>query len=341
LTVLLFFCTINTFGQIHLPQTVDTICFKNKVQSKVSISYDKVNPSSSGRKYRIDYDRNGRWVKRMRYESDGIAVKEKVLSTYDENGNLLTYKTFDGHGKRLNSYGHSYKYDKQNRIIESMDSNMVQKRIYKYDIMGHCIEDKWEGREHQIVQYKYDGSGKLMAEDYTDNLQGDDVSQIIYRYDEDRELIEKYFYYRKGDTYKKESYMLGKIIAEMTYYKPENKIITKTIYKYNDQSKLIESTDYIRGPDSLHASRRTSYEYNDKVLVMRKDENINPWRPEMLITKYNDFGMVTEMINNGYNKSMSYKITYLYNNGLLIEEAEYDKNNASLKGMKYSYTFYK
>jgi hypothetical protein len=134
----------------------------------------------------------------------------KIINTYDKNGNLTSFVTYDTEGKELKKL--TYKYNENNQKtdeIKHQNGNFIYHKNFDYNKKGNLVEiQKEQPRENVHISkiYEYDTQGLVDKE-----LRYDDMAE---KYDS-----KKYFYGENG--------LLNRVIVYYALYD------YKVMYKYN------------------------------------------------------------------------------------------------------------
>jgi hypothetical protein len=192
--------------------------------------------------YYSPFDASGKWINGAR--------GEKLISIYDDEGNLIQYREYNIIGDLKWIYNYIY-FDKikklsvmkswysisggdSSRTLSKNDSISFQKRIVKYDKKGNKIEEYERGESIYTYIYKYDDNGRKIEENY-------------YGADSALEHKSKYQYDEKGN------------VAEFDQYAvQEGWSLYKTSYKRNKKGNCIELN--ISSCNDTTATRHT-FEY--------------------------------------------------------------------------------
>lgn len=142
----------------------------------------------------FDYDKNGRNIKKCRYDSSGN-LTTKWICNYDNDGNLMEDTLFWNTKQFISR--NLYKYEKSKKIEEkyiSATGEVIRITLYKYDKNGNQIESitiyPKENKERKTL-FKYNSQGKPIEENRY-NVNGALKIKLTLKYDNLNNLIEKY-----------------------------------------------------------------------------------------------------------------------------------------------------
>lgn len=119
------------------------------------------------------------------FESDNEAIGPgtySVFASYDENGNLGTLRVTDKQYKSTTNY--SYKYDDQNRCVESTSSTKYGTSIWRleYNDKGQLVKAYWDinGRAAETYTTTYNDLGLPDSFNFAVDQGGDDRIEMTY-----------------------------------------------------------------------------------------------------------------------------------------------------------------
>jgi hypothetical protein len=114
------------------------------------------------RKWINEYDIKGNKPKETNYNLDG-SISSVNTYTFDERGHNISL-TINSSKRGITSYTYDYKLDESGRVVEKK-FNTKRKEIYKYDSMGHEVEEDTYNGDGSIADsttYSYDTKGNLI-----------------------------------------------------------------------------------------------------------------------------------------------------------------------------------
>lgn len=227
--------------------------------------------------YTYEYDKDGNLVEECQYNNGNLySTKEYEYdrsgsyteSEYDRDGNLKFRREYDKKGN-LRTVS---EYDKE-ELAEYCEYNEDGLIVFKESF-------KWS---HYVVEYEYDGSGKLVKETETDD--GVDGSSTTYEslYDAEGNRTQRTVTEPDGDSYidfhaeierdgnkctiyqyrndgeltfivEKEYDDAGNVLKEVTTMMPDNEILDSLEYEYDSEGRVISLVE-------SWENRETTYVY--------------------------------------------------------------------------------
>lgn len=308
IALILFFISLNfLFAQNRKVKTITVKCFPSYIEDTVCIykeysSSGKILVEKDNRYYtdiQYQYDNKNREISREGYYGESsnqvtttytsnqiIEVVRagmffsKTISTLDKNGNILNSEVFVSGNSNKSKENHTYKYNKDNKIIEHIST------ISRLDD-GKEYDDMYEPEEKDIL-------GELNSLKVTDI----NVLTETYLYDKNMNLIK---HTQTNKEYPRSSY------SESFEYNSESKI-AKTLYMQDTTLSYIIDYKYEKNKDII---TKTDYQYEctPKGRV-RTESYVNT------IKEYNEKGEIvfSERIGDGM------KYTSYYENNLIKKE---------------------
>ncbi len=247
----------------------------------------------------FNYDSMSRFIGRDNYDRNGKIIgydKKK----YSKTGKLLTWISFDGNKKELNSS--KYYYDEFDSLIVEIDSFSKNINLCKYDYIPI------NGIRQLKCKKWFEGNHLSSREDYTYIFNEDNsyTQVVVYRIFKNKlsflwkSIISKnmYYYSSNNTLFKHEVYYL-KQLSEVNYYSKGNldSIMTYDagrlirIYKYHKNNlffrlELSQKSDTLNLEENLYNEYNllnnsrtlrnyTSTDKNDKMIGIRRDEEIS------------------------------------------------------------------
>ena len=161
------------------------------------------------------YDEHDNWIELYKYDSEGNLTTEKAEYTYDENGCMLSFTSYEGERKTTECK-------------------------YIVDDSGYSVES-------ELTVYSEDGSSKKT--EY--NTKGDVIKETSYKADGSVETETKYeiSYYENGARSEEKQYVNDKLTKEIKYIVASEdswggKIYNQQITTYNeDGTTTVETLD--------------------------------------------------------------------------------------------------
>lgn len=137
------------------------------------------------KKYRFKYDNNGNQTESKEVSPDGNLIK-LVTSIFDEDNNEIERNIYDSKEKLENK--HTYKYDKQNKLIEHKNDDIDWGTFtYRYNEKGNLYEQvnfnlKKENTFNLKNTFKYDNVGNWIEKTEVKGIIPKTITerQIIY-----------------------------------------------------------------------------------------------------------------------------------------------------------------
>ena len=189
--------------------------------------------------YKYNEDQNKTEFENYNVRQDKLAYRQSV--EYDENGNKITEKRFNGsENLRL-----SYKYNKKGKIDRILKEKLRGQNNYEllgkreFHHNGNMTKIKVLDPKNNLIktiENVYDNNGHLTKEaEYNSN--GEQVKKIITKYNKDGQkyLEEKY---QKGNfIYKKEyHYDKNDNLVEVQKEQPEEEFVISKVYEYSKEN---------------------------------------------------------------------------------------------------------
>ncbi len=262
---------------IFLTQVLSQPIFENKnklaiirqhVKSQTNWDYNfiKEKPSSKGKKtsftrynssgdviefvtYRLkdtltyetyEYDQNGHRIDYTKRKGGRKNISYQKISDYDNNGNLILEKGFDGSEKFRNTY----EYDDNDKLAEInyyLNNELNERRIFKHEV--NTTNVTVFNAANVITSYmslKYDGKGNLIEEILLD-VNKQPLENRIFVYNNQSKVVSE-VKYRAGNFNYKLTYLYDSA-GELINIDEENinsKRYIKKNFKYDDEGYIIE-----------------------------------------------------------------------------------------------------
>lgn len=200
------------------------------------------------------------WREYIGYNPDGT-INQKILTTYNPNGDQTSISAFDGNGKLKSKTVYVYKDGKP---VEEQrfdgDGKLQQKRVSVWSNTGGLSE----------VAY-YDGSGALIKREVNTR----DAQQSVWTtYNASGARIQEAVHYLNYGGPKK---------TEVTRYNPDGTILDKFVSQANAYVNQIEKTDYSSDGTPLRkTSEKREYDSNgnlSKITNYAWDEATRKFQP--------------------------------------------------------------
>lgn len=266
-----------------------------------------------------EYDAKGNRVKEIiRY--DGRDTDWIIESTYDDEGNILSYKEYDGDIL----YFREYEYDSDKKLtketLHSIDENendsITSSTEYTYDSDKNLIEE---------TRYSDDGTESMKTK-YEYNDMGDKVSDSIdfYEYAADTlgytNVLNEYEYDDQNRLSLSTRYEDGQLVSKVvTEYDDNGNILRETKYDENDSLESITEYKYMLLQDYLDSEKNdiTEQEMEENQPI---DDETNETEPAE-----------TNTVETSGRKAITPKeIVFLYDGSINLEKIYYrTSENAS------------
>jgi len=216
-------------------------------------------------------------------------------------------------------------YDMNGKLIETNNSFLNIKKIYKYDVNGNIIElsiySNGELTQECIIKYDEDGNKIEEGCNYTN---GEFSNKTTYKYDnKGNEIEKKFFNDRETTNTEKHKYdKKGNKIESKTYFNGE--LVNKTIFKYDEKGNRIEANTTLYSNREEFSFKTTTYKYDEKGNDIENNTyDTNGEFKAMKKNKYDENGNLIEWNryhSNGVTENRKYKYD---NKGNLIEWIDY------------------
>lgn len=152
---------------------------------------------------------------------DKNAIKGGVQVTYNEEGNKLTWKSYDEKKETLDTWEYLYNPAGQLKERKTINGPVLHTFYYRYN------------KEGQLEQSEEHTNGSLMK---TTTYQYDEAGRLV--------LSQDYFEGSKSESNRKQRYNDQGQLAEMQVYDEEHVVQLKKRYGYNEQGQEIEQAIY-------------------------------------------------------------------------------------------------
>lgn len=265
-----------------------------------------------------EYDAKGNRVKEIiRY--DGGGIDWIIESTYDDEGNILSYKEYDDD----TLYFREYEYDSDKKLtketLHSIDENendsITSSVEYIYDSDKNLIEETSygeDGTESMKTKYEYNDMGDKVSDsidfyEYADML-GYTNALNKYEYDDQNRL--------SLSTRYEDGQLVSKLVTE---YDDNGNILRETKYDENDSLESITDYKYMLLQDYLDSEK------ND-ITEQEMEEN----QPTDEETKETELTETNTVETSGRKAITPKEIVFLYDGSINLEKIYYrTSENAS------------
>lgn len=117
-----------------------------------------------------------------------------------------------------------------------MDSSLIEKEIMKYDVNGNLVFYRTDSPTNSdIIEYKYNSSGKIEEEIETYDLVDNRIQRKVYLY-EDKDYIKELFYHGENLAFTYEYFYQDSLLIK----KVTNRITDATGFKNRPRKEVIE-----------------------------------------------------------------------------------------------------
>jgi len=286
------------------------------------------------------YDERGNYVSRIIYGADGsVQYKEDIAYTYDDEGNILGQKTYNGDVLsdevvyQKNAAGERYiastthYYEDGSRDVSEYDETWHMTKTVSYDAEDNAL---------YTFEYAYSADGSTVKETgyEGDRLAGE--QEYVLLEDGTQRTIRQQFYNADGTTdiiefddygnEKREAHYdaAGNVENELRYeseYDAQGHMTFRCIYQ-ND--RLVEEMEFINGSDEdgeWSVSGKTTVYYEDGSKNVKDGDVEGTWTTD---TTYDAAGNVIEELRYEYVYDENGNATDVkgFLNGRLFEQAE-------------------
>jgi hypothetical protein len=242
----------------------------------------------------------------------GTYLKNRIASrkTYNKDGNMTEYLSFDANGKT--DHATRISYDDHGCEILRTDStkdgvNTITKK-YTNNLVSEEDAKSGSSEKKSIFVYKFNNDGFVVSKKIMDQ-KNKPVSEETFTYDKFNKLTQQIFkdLLSGGKTIKK--FDANENETEYIYFSPETpaKIFSKVISVYDDSGILIEEKDLLY--DTINITRKYIYDEGNLSNVVSNGANgsMGLWSTY----KHNDLRNIIEEID-GYENQPAEKITNEY-----------------------------
>ncbi len=218
---------------------------------------------------------------------------------------------------------YSYKYDKDNRLIEKIDStnNILKKTELEYDDNGTITKEvEYDSKYKRIREISYDYDALLRLIESTE-INTTDKIITTYAYDSYSNMTKVNIKNSSGDA--------GSKSGNSTY-----------VYKYDNKDNIIEKQTLIPGG----GYKTETFKYDSKgVLTESYEISGRDTYTEFIYYYDKSFNKikVEKTETSGDNKSSYTELISYDNFGNVIEDQNKGSNSEIISGTKYFYEYYK
>lgn len=259
---------------------------KGKYKSMVIKSYcDIDNKDSITRWDRCDYDSydsitcdtKGNIISSFKYDSNWEV--HSMFIEYDGLSNRICSKSYNSKGKLLNHTKHFYKYDNKNRIIEEIDSSIVDGLTHVMVIKGQTL---------------YDENGNK-TEDHLVDEKGNITSREVYKYNNENKVIEKSELMNPNKVWNRQVYKYDSLgYTNLWEWYDKNGQVTSRINRRCDKdNNLLELMEFRHKDGNMKLQYRTTFKYDEhhnQTLVIYFNEKGDVLSRQIFCYKYDDHG---------------------------------------------------
>ncbi|MGH1339638.1 MAG: hypothetical protein ACRBFS_26200 [Aureispira sp.] len=213
---LLFSCTTDATNPPQEPTTVEPVVTEKKVQQKKETDLSKKNLKGAVKKRVV-------WV----YASDETgkmdenALKGGVEVTYNEAGNKLDWKSYDGKKQLLEAW--NFIYNEKGQLKEKITTNdaVVRQMYYRYN------------SEKQIEHTEEHSNGTM-------------IKATSYRYNDAGNLVWSHSFFEgsSSESKRKQRYNAKNQLLELQVYDEHDVVQLKKVFGYNEQGYISEQAIY-------------------------------------------------------------------------------------------------
>jgi hypothetical protein len=246
------------------------------------------------------------------YDSiSGNYSPQKIASrkTYDKNGNMIEFLSYDANGNI--DHATRFSYDGNNEILRTdstKDGVLSDKKTYTNNLVSEEVTKSGATEKKSLFIYKFNKDGCLINKKMLDD-KNKTVSEEIFTNDK----VNKITLYVYNDYSSKvkiiRKYDANENEIEYNYFSPADhkKAYSKIISSYNEDGFIEEEKDFLY--DSINVIRKYTYneEYLLKVISYDANGNMGLWSSY----KYNGLWFLIEEID-GYANQPREKLIYKY-----------------------------
>jgi len=305
--------------KIHsqLPEALEkTTIIKQNIKSQVQWNhkFEDGEPSEKGYKNSYkEYDRNGNVTKEEYYRRGDI--DQELSYKYDRNQNKTEYVNYSAEEDEI-------------RFKQTIDYNEKGNKIK---------ENRYNGSEHHVIDYHYNGDDKL--------------SRIV-KSDLDDNVIQKRVFSYKGNVanirvVNDEGTLISRIVnkydgrgnlVEYTEFTPDGQRIKKITYTFNEKNLKTDEIKYQKGNFIYHKSY--NYDKDNKLVEIQMEQPKDKVHISKIFHYTPDGNLSKEMWYDSMADKYSHK-KYFYNKKGIVEKAEVYYALYDYKVLyRYDYTFY-
>ena len=244
-----------------------------------------------------EYDERGNVIREENYLPDGT-VEDKIVNTYDENGNLIAYvNTINGEVAENKSW--EYENGKVSKEYIHYVDGSKDVVNYEYDNEGRLTSKKYyddEGEMEQQTDVEYDGE---TVKEITHDDEGEisEEHQSVYKGDKSLSRSQKDYTTGEGVTVKNEYDDKGRVISTMRYNE-NDEMIEKVTREYNENDRV------------SHLIQESQLKNSD--VYFEYDQAGNPIKQEEIL----DDGTQLALIERKYDENNLHKQSSVFINGM-------------------------
>lgn len=287
---ILFTCCLTIVFSIHISASdffsINPRSVKGKYKSLVIKSYCDNDSTDTlvkwERCYFDDYDSitcdtKGNILSSFKFDSNW--QMDSAFFEYDNLSNRICDKSYNSKGKLLNYTRHFYKYDNKNRIIEEIDSSIVDGLTHVMVIKGQTL---------------YDENGNK-TEDYLVDEKGNITSREVYKYNNENKVVEQSELMNPNRVWNRQVYKYDSLgYTNLWEWYDQNGQVTSRIKRRCDKdNNLLELTEFQMKDGKMKFQYRTTLKYdehNNQTEVNYFNEKGDLLSHQTFCYKYDDHG---------------------------------------------------
>ena len=170
---------------------VDSLILEGKEETKKYIGPCRVDSTGAGKNKIIRYDEYGKtlveeWVNG---EDGAIATTIQYANTYDVRGNQLSSERTATPADGWN-WKQVYTYDENDKLLSVNIFGVARREITSiYDDEGRLVREEWDNNVNSHINrvyiFSYDEKGQLITREKDSMVDGEIDLRVTYTYDED------------------------------------------------------------------------------------------------------------------------------------------------------------
>ena len=256
----------NLFGKVKAVQTMEySVVSKNKEVQKGEMfartvkTYNKAGYTTENTEFDTDntilqkevfiFDNKGNKIEELLYDDDG-ELEQRITIKYNSLNLPVKFIYEDDNGKIIQKFVHQY--DERDYLVQLTGyddkGRMSEKSYYTYNQQGNITQYTGFGQfENQKIYYKYDLSGKLTEQIFTDT-KDNFIEKITFQYENQYKTEKRICLNENNQTLYSKTYIYDDYnnLLEFIHVDKDGQIVEKQqfAYKYGKNNNWIQQISY-------------------------------------------------------------------------------------------------